>query len=247
MPGMCDVYFRGVHAQTATISHVNPIRPVWSKSPQRRVSGSDGAPLWCRSNNSFNAPCFLSQSVIKQGTVDPLGCKAQCNHRRPLPSFSVLCKTSHFKSYPQVCCWQLIGWRQRSEDDVYSRSGDYQLRNMRKYYLSLCFWTRNEMFSLVLKQLALVSNISCARSDRDHDRISEETGDHQDSCWAVFTAARHWVVIIPGRNIRNILIVIVNHSCGISPLLSPNLNSPYNVTKNKTSGSGRQSNVTVPS
>lgn len=243
MPGMCDVYFRGVHAQTATISHANLIRPVWSKSPQRRVSGSDGATLWCWSNNSFHAPCFHSQSVIKQGTVDLLGRKAQCNHRRPLPSFSVSCKTSHFKSYPQVCCWQLIGWRQRSDDDVYSRSCDCQLRNMRKYYLRLCFW--NEMFSLVLNQLALVSDILSARSDRDHDRISEETGDHQDSCWAVFTAARHWVVIIPGCNIRNILIVIVNHRCGISPLLWSNLNSPYNVTKNKISGSG--SNVTVPS
>lgn len=65
------------------------ITPVWNKSPQRRVSGSDGGPLWCLSNNSFNT--FHSQTVIKQETVDPLGYRTQCNYNHPSSS---LCKTT---------------------------------------------------------------------------------------------------------------------------------------------------------
>lgn len=94
-----------------------------------------------------------------------------------------------------------------------------------------------EMFYLVWKQLALVCyDVRCRSNRRDHDPISEETGDLLASCpeQTLLPLDTGCLGIIPRCKTRDIVNKTVNPHRGISPLLLPKLNSPYIVTKNET-------------
>lgn len=84
----------------------------------------------------------------------------------------------------------------------------------------------DKMFHRVLEQLAPPVRRPRQTNDRDHDRLSQETGDLQDPRWAAFSCHQTLACYYPRRNLRNILNRPVNHRGGISALLSPRQTQP---------------------